>query len=219
MPARQAPMLPFSLLPTPTRVAVRALNALLEREAWARERLARHAGKTVRFALGGFKASLAINSDGYADIADDAVVPDVTLTIDPAKFNPLRAVAGQERPDVAEATHISGDASLARVVAELAANLRWDPEDDLARVVGDMPAARLMAGARAANDGVRAAAGSLARNVSEYLAEERGVLAGKPLLSQWRLDLADLSTHADAVARRASDLDARLARLSRQRGA
>ena len=27
---------------------------LLKREDWARERLVRHAGKTVRFALGGF---------------------------------------------------------------------------------------------------------------------------------------------------------------------
>ncbi|HYG44577.1 MAG TPA: SCP2 sterol-binding domain-containing protein, partial [Bordetella sp.] len=87
-------MLPFSLLPTPARLAVRALNALLAREAWARERLARHAGKTVRFALGGFTAGLAINSEGYADLADEAVVPDVTLTVDPAKFNPLRLLPG-----------------------------------------------------------------------------------------------------------------------------
>ncbi|MBO9353384.1 hypothetical protein GG851_05215 [Bordetella petrii] len=212
-------MLPFSVLPTPPRLAVRALNALLAREAWARERLARHAGKTVRFALGGFAAGLAINSEGYADLADSAVVPDVTLTIDPAKFNPLRLLPGQEKPDVAEATHIAGDAALARVVADLAAQLRWDPEDDLARVVGDIPAARLAAGARAASQGVRSAATSLGRNVSEYLAEERGVLAGSPLLGQWHLDLADLGQRGDAVARRASDLDARLARLTRQRGA
>ncbi|MCD0506239.1 ubiquinone biosynthesis accessory factor UbiJ, partial [Bordetella petrii] len=143
-------MLPISILPTPARLLVRALNTLLAREAWARERLARHAGKTVRFAVGGFAGGLAINSEGYADQADQAVVPDVTLTVDPAKLNPLRLLPGQERPDVAEATHIEGEAALARVVADLAANLRWDPEDDLARVVGDIPAARLVAGARAA---------------------------------------------------------------------
>lgn len=212
-------MLPSSILPNPARLAVRALNALLAREAWARERLARHAGKTVRFAVGGFTAGLAVNSEGYADPADAAVVPDVILTVDPAKFNPLRLLPGQEKPDVAEATHIEGDAALARVVADLAASLRWDPEDDLARVVGDIPAARLAAGARAARQGVRAAAASLGRNVSEYLAEERGVLAGAPLLAQWQQDLAELGRHGDAVARRAADLDARLARLARQRGA
>lgn len=212
-------MQPFPFLPTPARVAVRALNALLAREPWARERLERHAGKTVRFVLGGFTAGLAINSDGYADQADAAVVPDVTLTVDPAKFNPLRLLPGQERPDVAEATHISGEAALARVVADLAAHLRWDPEDDLARLVGDIPAARLTAGARAANEGLRSATAAVARNVSEYLSEERGVLAGAPLLAQWRLDHAELSARADALQRRMAELDTRIARLGRQRGA
>lgn len=212
-------MLPFSVLPTPARLAVRALNTLLAREAWARERLARHAGKTVRFALGGFTAGLAINSDGYADLADTAVVPDVTLTVDPAKFNPLRLLPGQDKPDMAEATHIEGEAALARVVADLAANLRWDPEDDLARLVGDIPAARLTAGARTASQGARAAASSLGRNVSEYLAEERGVLAGAPLLAQWRHDLAELAQRSDALSRATAALDARLARLAAQKGA
>ena len=212
-------MLPFSLLPTPSRLAVRALNGLLSREDWARERLSRHAGKTVRFALGGFAAGLAINSEGYADLADTAVVPDVTLTVDPAKFNPLGMLPGQTRPDVAEATHIEGDAALARVVADLAENLRWDPEDDLSRLVGDIPATRLIAGARAAREGARAAVSSVSRNVSEYLAEERGVLVGAALLAQWRQDLTDLHQQHDDVARKTAALEARLARLSAKRGA
>lgn len=218
MQARFASMLPFSFLPTPSRLAVRALNGLLSREDWARERLSRHAGKTVRFALGGFVTGLAINSEGYADLADTAVVPDVTLTVNPGKLNPLGLLPGQDRPDVAEATHIEGDAALARVVAELAENLRWDPEDDLSRLVGDIPATRLMAGARAASEGARAAVSSLSRNVSEYLAEERGVLVGTSLLEQWRLDLADLNQRRDDAARAAAALDARLASLAAKRG-
>ncbi|CAM4339101.1 Ubiquinone biosynthesis accessory factor UbiJ [Bordetella tumbae] len=212
-------MLPFSFLPTPSRLAVRALNGLLSREDWARERLSRHAGKTVRFALGGFVTGLAINSEGYADLADTAVVPDVTLTVNPGKLNPLGMLPGQDRPDVAEATHIEGDAALARVVADLAENLRWDPEDDLSRLVGDIPATRLMAGARAAGEGAKAAVSSLSRNVSEYLAEERGVLVGTSLLEQWRLDLADLNQRREDAATAAASLDARLARLAAKRGA
>ncbi|WP_028355122.1 ubiquinone biosynthesis accessory factor UbiJ [Bordetella petrii] len=212
-------MLPFSILPTPPRLAVRALNTLLAREAWARERLARHAGKTVRFVAGGFTAGLAIDSEGYADLADAAVAPDVTLTVDLAKLNPLRLLPGQDKPDMAEATHIEGDAALARVVADLAADLRWDAEDDLARLVGDIPAARLVAGLRAAGEGARGAAGRLGRNLSEYLSEERPVLAGAPLLGQWRQDLAELSARTDGLARAAEALDARLARLAARRGA
>lgn len=212
-------MLPFPLLPTPSRLALRALNGLLAREEWARERLSRHAGKTVRFAFGRFVMGLAVNSEGYADLADEAVVPDVTLTVDPAKFNPIGLLPGQVRPDVVEATHIEGDAALARVVADLAGSLRWDPEDDLSRLVGDIPATRLMAGARAIHQGGQAALSSLGRNMSEYLAEESGVLAGAPLLAQWQQDLSQLNQQRDELARQAAALEARLARLAATRGA
>lgn len=212
-------MLPFSLLPTPSRMAVSALNALLKREDWARERLARHAGKTVRFALGGFTLGLTIDSEGLAAQADPAVVPDVTLTVSPEKLPLPRLGADRETPDFAEATHISGDAALAQVVADLSKQLRFDPEDALAHVVGDIAALRLVGGVRAATDGARNAGKRLAENVSEYLAEESGVLVGRPALEQWRLDLADLTARADALARSATALQTRLATASVKRGA
>lgn len=211
-------MLPFSLLPTPSRLAVRALNGMLSREDWARDRLARHAGKTVRFVFGRFIVGLAVSHDGYADLADSAVVPDVTLTINPSKLNPLGMLPGQERPDVAEATHIEGDAALARVVADLAANLRWDPEDELARWVGDVPATRLIASARLIHQGSTTAISSVGRNVSEYLAEESNVLAGTPLLTQWQHDLTHLNQQREALSRQAAALEARVARLSAKQG-
>lgn len=210
-------MLPFPFLPTPSRLAVSALNALLRREDWARDRLARHAGKTVRFALGGFALGLTIDSEGLAAQADAAVVPDVTLTVAPEKLP--RLGAGRETPDFAEATHISGDAALAQVVADLSKQLRWDPEDALARVVGDIAALRIVGGARAAAGGVRTSSLRLAENVSEYLSEESGMLAGRPALEQWRLDLAELNTRADALARSAAALQTRLASASAKRGA
>lgn len=212
-------MLPFSFLPTPSRLAVGALNALLQREDWARERLARHAGKTVRFALGGFTLGLTIDSEGLAAEADAAVVPDVTLTVAPEKLPLPRLGAGGEAPDFAEATHISGDAALAQVVADLSKQLRWDPEDSLARLVGDIPALRIAGGLRAAAGGARQAGQRLAENVSEYLAEENGMLLGRPALDQWRLDLAELNARADALARSAAALQTRLASAAAKRGA
>ncbi|WLW62294.1 SCP2 sterol-binding domain-containing protein [Achromobacter aegrifaciens] len=212
-------MLPLPFLPTPSRLAVSALNALLRREDWARARLVRHSGKTVRFALGGFSLGLTIDSEGLAAQADAAVVPDVTLTVAPEKLPLPRLGADRERPDFAEATHISGDAALAQVVSDLSKQLRWDPEDALARVVGDIAALRLVGGARAAAGGARTASLRLAENVSEYLSEESGMLASRPALEQWRLDLAELNARADALARSATALQTRLASASAKRGA
>lgn len=214
---------PFSVLPPPSRFVVRLLNALLAREPWASARLVRHAGKTVRFALGNFSLSLTITSDGLVDVADPAVVADVTLSGVPERFNLASLLpgmrAGGARPDAAELTHISGDAALAQVVADLARDLRWDVEDELAQRIGDVPAARLLGGARRLNDFVRTAALRLAQNISEYLAEERPVLTGRPALAQWCLDLDQLGTDTDALARRLSALDARLGRQAAVRSA
>jgi ubiquinone biosynthesis protein UbiJ len=205
-------MLPLPFLPDVSRLACGALNALLGREEWARERLSRHAGKTVRFASGSRSLSLAIGNDGLVDTADPAIVPDVTLTLRSDKLNPL-SLFSQGMPDFAEITHIAGDAALAQVVGDLARDLRWEPQDDLAKVVGDIPAQRLTAGARALASGARSAGGRLAANVAEYLAEERPVLAGKPVLDQQRQDVARLQADLDSLERGAAQLRARLARL------
>jgi len=203
------PLLP--VLPTLSRLATGALNALTGREPWARERLSRHAGKTVRFVLASQSVSLTVCADGTVTAADAAIVPDVTLTLQSDKLRPERLLRGPS--GFAEVTHISGDAALAQTVADLARDLRWDAEGDLARVVGDIPAMRLAAGARGALAGLRAAGGKLAANVSEYLTEERPVLAGRPLQAQWRQDLAALQAETDAVQHRMQALAARLARL------
>jgi ubiquinone biosynthesis protein UbiJ len=223
-------MFPISALPDPGRPAVRALNALLRREDWARARLARHAGKTVRLAVGAVKLSLTIDSEGYTETADAAVVPDVTLTADPAKFSMARLFqGGADKTDpaaaaracadaIADMTHISGDAGLAQVVAELAAQLRWDMEDDLARLVGDIPAARLLGGVRALTAGLRGAAGRLGNNLAEYLSQERPVLTPRPLLESWSADIARANMAIEGLHARMAALRTRLERLQAQAG-
>jgi ubiquinone biosynthesis protein UbiJ len=74
-------------------------------------------------------------------------------------------------------------------------------------------------GARAAANGARTVGTRLAENVSEYLAEESGVLVGRPALEQWRLDLAELNARTDALTRSATALQTRLASASAKRGA
>ncbi|ALM85068.1 SCP2 domain-containing protein [Bordetella sp. N] len=217
-------MLPFPALPSPSRLLCGALNALLKREEWARDRLARHAGKTVRLSFGRFQLALTVDAQGYADVADTAIVPDVTLTLDSGKFSlgrllgaegrALARASARERADAfADMTHISGDAGLAQVVAELAANLRWDVEDELARVVGDIPATRLTQGVRGATRGARDVAQRIGGNVAEYLSYEQGVLANRPVLQGWRDGVTGVAAGVDALAARLARLEARLSRL------
>src|SRR5690606_31417475 len=103
----------------------------------------------VRFVAAPWQIGLAIGADGLVEASEAAIVPDVTLTLPAENLTELPAIL--RRGDTDEITallHIQGDAGLAQIVSELARGLRWDAEDDLARLVGDVAAVRLMGAAR-----------------------------------------------------------------------
>src|SRR5690606_10383983 len=73
--------MPVSLL-NPSAAAIRALDTLLLREPWARERLRPHAGKTACLVAGGLRLALTVTPHGLVRSAAAGAVPDVTLTVD-----------------------------------------------------------------------------------------------------------------------------------------
>lgn len=205
-------MLPFPSFTTlATSAGVTALNHLLGREAWAAQRLSRHSGKTVRLALGQTFVSLTVGNDGRVQLADHAIVPDVTLTLPSGQLGQLLDLLRHKDPEqIVEAMHIQGDAGLATVVADLARHLRWDIEHDLAGVVGDIPAARLVNGARAVAQGLAQAGERLAGNFSEFVSEEDPMVLGRYGFSAFQTDFTQLE-------RRLDQLDHRIARLEQAR--
>jgi ubiquinone biosynthesis protein UbiJ len=145
------------------------LNHVIAGEASAVERLRPHAGRCIRLQPTGWPSllpalpelSFVVTPAGLLEwsAARPAGSPDLELTLDAS--NPARSVveglAGR-RPAVG----ITGDAALAADVSWLMDNLRWDPEDDLARFIGAGPAHELARiGGRLAA-GLREAVGALA---------------------------------------------------------
>lgn len=179
--------------------SVLALNHLLAGAAWARSRLQPFAGRRARIELGGLALVLAVSDEGYFDAADgdDA---DVCFSLPPGA--PLLALKGIEA--VIQEAHVSGPADFAEALGFVLRNLKWDGEEDLSRLVGDVLAHRLARTARAFLDWQRRAAGNAADNVVEYLREEKGVLPRGEEVGQWK----------DQVARLSADLDRLEARVS-----
>lgn len=205
-------MFPLPPFLAPTAVSALALNKLLHREDWARERLARHAGKTVGFVLGGFKAGFAIQASGLVQASDPAVVPDVTLTVPLDYLSRVPAVLqSRDHSAIAELLHVQGDAGLASVVSDLARDLRWDLEEDLARLIGDVPALRVLGAGRAFTSGLRGTGERLAGNAAEFLTEESLMMASRPAFNDW-------SDHVGQLARRLDSLEGRLAALTAKPG-
>jgi len=198
-------LLALPALPSPQRLAVRCVNALLTREAWARALLARHAGKTARLVWARLEMSLTVLADGQVELAHEQAEPAVVLTVDTQGLACPRPGVGSDV--FADMTHISGDAAFAQTIAQLARDLRPDWQDALAERVGDVAAVRLTQGARALFAGVRVSGQRLLTNVAEYLSEESALLLARPVFMELCDSLTETYSALDA-------LDARLARLT-----
>jgi ubiquinone biosynthesis protein UbiJ len=183
-----------------------ASRHLLRPAQWARSRLCEHAGKQVRIdlALAPAPVLLRIASDGYLEHGEPDSPPDLVV-----KLSPVAAARWlADRDGAWREARVEGDMDLAAAVSHVMANLQWDYEEDLSKVVGDVAAHRLASGARRLSAWPAEAADSLARAVAEYLSEERRALATP-------LAVEEFTTEVDTLRDAAERLDKRIDRLAR----
>lgn len=146
------------------------LNHILSQQSWAMARLRQHCGKTLLLRLPLAPAALTIQHDGSVASAAPGVQADAILTPDPLAW--LIAAAPAAR-FVAR----GADAALAQELAEILGSLRWDVEEDLSRVVGDIAAHKLVSAATDVLDWHKNAAETIARSWVEHWQEDNPLLA------------------------------------------
>lgn len=150
------------------------VNHVVSAEPMAVQRLRPHAGKCIRLQLrdtpplmSWLPSTLTVVVtaagllDWHADAADTA---DLVVTVDAS--HPAQALAGAaagRRPRI----EVAGDAAFAADVSWLIDHLRWDVQDDLARVLGDGLAAQVMGVGTAVAAGLRHALRTLAPSATE----------------------------------------------------
>lgn len=207
----------LSALPDPNILTVRALNLLLDREPWAKTRIAAHAGKTVCIRVSRLVLRFTLGHDGSVARADPAVVPDVTLSIPESRLGDVpAALRNRHHPaQLASLLHLEGDAGLAQLVSDLARDLRWDSEHELARFTGGLLSKQIHLLLRRAVTTTTTVAGRLSENVSEYVSEEAGMVVGKPALQAWEHSLREATVQLDQLDARLRALDARQRRSAR----
>lgn len=194
-----------------------AVNHLLARESWARERLIPYAGKTARLEFPPVALLLLVQPDGYfaALEAHEAPRVDVSIALGGAQRSPLDALAafvqgGQAA--VMKHVKLEGDAEFATQLAKLAEHLRWEPEEDLARIVGDAAAYRIATLVRSAGDQARRTGRNLLDSLTEYFLDENPQVVRRAALGDFD---AELARARDALAR----IEKRVERLEQRSGA
>ena len=195
-------------LPLPSVIAAAVpatLNHLLEREKQARARLMGHAGKVACFDVGLVRVVLQVAPDGLVATAAADATPHVTIRIKPADL-PLIL---QHRDRAFSYVTIEGDADFANAISQLSQSIRWDAEDDLSRLVGDIAAVRLVAGAKSVAATVVATQRKLAETTAEYFLEENPMLMRHQPIRHFAADVARLRDDAERLSKRIDRLKAR----------
>lgn len=186
-----------------------ALNHLLGREAWAREKLAPFAGELVELRFAPLPpVRLAIDEGGQAAPAEAGREATLVITAKPEIFAAL--AKGEEH--LMGAVDISGNARLATEILALLRYLRWDVEEDLSRVFGDVIAHRMVRTARDFASWQADALKRLAENVVEYAVEERRMVVSRTEFEGFAAGVAKLR---DDLAR----LEQRIERRTGPKGA
>jgi ubiquinone biosynthesis accessory factor UbiJ len=179
-----------------------ALNHLLAAEPWARERLAPFAGETIELRGPLFPALRFVILPGGTLEAGGAD-PALTITLTPEALLSL----GRAPEHFARSLEVDGDPRLAAEVSVLARHLRWEVEEDLSRLFGDVAAQRIAAAGRSLARWHADAARRLVESLADYAVDEKRILVAHQEVDEFAGAIARLR---DAVER----LEKRIARLA-----
>jgi len=178
------------------------INHLLRSASWARDALRRHTGKTARFEFFPVAAVLTVLANGEVAAAGSGSEPSATVRLGPGLL--LRLAVRDET--AWREIDIAGDTEFASALHHVARNLRWDVEEDLSRVFGDVAAHRMAQTGRTLQRWGEQAVENTGRAFAEYWTEEQPLIAGA-------CDLEEFGRAVDQLRDDAARLEKRIEQL------
>src|SRR5262249_48324688 len=129
--------------------------------------------------------------------------PHVTIVVDSAQIPVLLF----DPKAVLRNVRLEGDAEFAQALSQVLQNLRPEPEEDLARFVGDAAAVRIVGLLRAIAEQIRAGGARLSATTADYFAAENPLLVTRQEAERFSADVASLRDTAERVEKRLERLE------------
>lgn len=164
------------------------LNHLLQGAEWARLRLRPFSGQVLKIQLAPLTFSLGVTQEGLFCPAEQAAQASVSITL--PGTTPLLML--QDSSLVLQQAGVSGNAEFAETLSFIFRNLSWDVEADLAPLVGDVLAHRLVQTGKALKAKLAKSTGNLAANCLEYARDEVELLVDTRRQEQITRDIGTL---------------------------
>jgi ubiquinone biosynthesis protein UbiJ len=188
-------------------------NRVLEREAWARERLSVHAGRVFVIAVGPVATAIAVTASGMVESTPlSGRTPDLTLTVSP--FDLPAFLADPTRWD--RYVQSRGDAALAASLKELAQTIPWFVEQAFAKALGPIVGQRVADTGRRLLGFPEYAALRVGGSVASYASDEAALIVRGDEAKTFAAEVAALAQRVDACAARVEALERRIAARERR---
>lgn len=148
------------------------VNHLLAQEVWAKSKLQLHTGKIACIDLQVMNLRLKIAADGMLEQTDADTMAHVTIRL---KLSDLPLIA-QNRERAFSYVKVEGDADFANTISHLSQHLRWEAEEDLSKLFGDVAAVHMVSTAKSLIQTAQQAHQTMQENLAEFFLEENPML-------------------------------------------
>lgn len=187
-------------------ILTRLLNHLINQNLWAKDQLQPFGGKTVSFSIPPIRANVTVLEDGGLAMAGESVSIDASVTI------PLPVALRLLADDDAAATlaTLEGDTELAATLAKVLRGISWEYEEDLSKLIGDIPAHQTAEFGRKAVNEIKSQSINLAQMLSEYLQEEQPMIAKKRHVNHFNQEVDTLREDTERLEKRIEKLSEKI---------
>lgn len=178
--------------------AASLVNHLLRGEEWARSRLKKYAGKTARVQVPPWSFDFIVLEDGEIESAAPQASPDVIIEVTPALA--LRYLTRDEA--AVREMKVAGDPDFAADLNFIAAHLRYDVEEDLSRVFGDVIAHRLTQAGSQVLAWQKQTFTNVTQAATEYWTHEQPLIATRRQVEEFVREVDAIRDHVERLEKR-----------------
>jgi len=185
-------------------IVLNALNHVIGQEKWASDLLQRHEHKFVRVSLPVADFQIVIQDGLLINANDPLVEPSVSLEI---SQEAIWSFLKDGKSGAMKFVRISGDVDLAADLNRLVADLQWEAEEDLAKIIGDAPSRRIFTESNKVIQQASKAVDDLKVGVRDYLVYEKNVLLGTDQFNAFKAELRLLRDHLERTEKKVEQIE------------
>lgn len=183
---------------------LKSINHVIEQEKWARDLLLSREDQIIAISLPVGNFQLVIQNGLLTNTSDNTGLAAVSLEI---SQEAIWAFLREGKSGAMKFVRISGDVDFAADLNRLAADLKWEAEEDLAKLIGDAPSRRILLESKKLFQQASLAVGDFKLGLRDYLVNEKNTLLGAQQFNEFKSEIRLLRDQLDRTEKKIIKLD------------